>query len=107
MTAAVCAVILSANHNLTPMQVRLLLTQTADSTFAPNRRRGWGLINCWEAVKLARNLTGAGNISAGNVKEYKLNQNYPNPFNPSTQLEFGISKLGFVSLSIYDILGKE
>ena len=107
MTAAVCAVILSANHNLTPMQVRLLLTQTADSTFAPNRRRGWGLINCWEAVKLARNLTGAGNISAGTVKEYKLNQNYPNPFNPSTQLEFGISKLGFVSLRIYDILGKE
>ena len=58
-------------------------------------------------MKLARNLTGAGNISAGNVKEYKLNQNYPNPFNPSTQLEFGISKLGFVSLRIYDILGKE
>ncbi|MDQ3019531.1 MAG: S8 family serine peptidase [Bacteroidota bacterium] len=53
MTAGVCAVILSANNNLTPMQVRQLLIQTADSTFAPNRRRGWGLINCWEAVKLA------------------------------------------------------
>ncbi|MEO8209646.1 MAG: S8 family serine peptidase [bacterium] len=53
MTAGVCAVILSANHDLTPMQVRQLLIQTADSTFAPNRRRGWGLINCWEAVKLA------------------------------------------------------
>ncbi len=39
--------------------------------------------------------------------EYKLYQNYPNPFNPVTNLEFGISKLGFVSLKVYDILGKE
>ena len=38
---------------------------------------------------------------------FKLDQNYPNPFNPVTNLEFGISKLGFVSLKVYDILGKE
>jgi len=38
---------------------------------------------------------------------YKLGQNYPNPFNPITNLEFGIPKLGFVSLKIYDMLGKE
>ena len=40
-------------------------------------------------------------------KKFKLHQNYPNPFNPVTQLEFGIPKLGFVSLKVYDILGKE
>ena len=34
-------------------------------------------------------------------------QNYPNPFYPITHLEFGISKLGFVSLKIYDLPGKE
>ncbi|MBL8006913.1 MAG: T9SS type A sorting domain-containing protein, partial [Ignavibacteria bacterium] len=38
---------------------------------------------------------------------YSLNQNYPNPFNPVTNLEFGIPDLGFVTLKIYDILGKE
>jgi len=38
---------------------------------------------------------------------FSLNQNYPNPFNPVTNLEFGISKLGFVSLKVYDMLGKE
>nr|HMS33987.1 T9SS type A sorting domain-containing protein [Ignavibacteria bacterium] len=38
---------------------------------------------------------------------YYLSQNYPNPFNPVTNLEFGISKLGFVSLRVYDALGKE
>lgn len=54
LTAGVCGIILSANPNLTPRQVWQFLKQTADSTNTPNRLRGWGLINCWEAVKLAR-----------------------------------------------------
>jgi hypothetical protein len=38
---------------------------------------------------------------------YKLNQNYPNPFNPSTSIEFAVAGKGFVSLKVFDILGKE
>ncbi len=38
---------------------------------------------------------------------FKLEQNYPNPFNPTTNFEFGILVRGFVSLKIYDVLGKE
>ncbi|MCB0727481.1 MAG: T9SS type A sorting domain-containing protein [Ignavibacteriae bacterium] len=41
------------------------------------------------------------------IMSFNLSQNYPNPFNPSTNLEFGISELGFVSLKVYDALGKE
>ena len=40
-------------------------------------------------------------------EEYSLSQNYPNPFNPTTNLEFGISKLGFVSLKVYNSIGME
>jgi len=36
-----------------------------------------------------------------------LRQNYPNPFNPVANLEFGILNLGFVSLKVFDVLGKE
>jgi len=38
---------------------------------------------------------------------YKLCQNYPNPFNPTTNIEFAIPKDNFVSLKIYNLLGKE
>ncbi|MBL7092825.1 T9SS type A sorting domain-containing protein [candidate division KSB1 bacterium] len=37
---------------------------------------------------------------------YTLFQNYPNPFNPETTIEFGLPKLCFVEISIYDINGK-
>lgn len=38
---------------------------------------------------------------------YKLEQNYPNPFNPSTVITYEIPKRTFVSIKVYDILGRE
>ena len=52
-------------------------------------------------------LTGFSNITSEIPERYYLSQNYPNPFNPSSNLGFGISKLGFVSLKVYDVLGNE
>lgn len=40
-------------------------------------------------------------------QEYSLEQNYPNPFNPETQIEYSLSKPGFVTLSVIDILGNK
>jgi len=39
--------------------------------------------------------------------KFNLYQNYPNPFNPTTNIKFDLPKNLFVSLKIYDILGKE
>jgi len=37
---------------------------------------------------------------------FALNQNYPNPFNPTTTIKFQIPKQAFVTIKVYDILGK-
>ena len=42
-----------------------------------------------------------------NPKSYVLNQNYPNPFNPSTVINYYLPVPGYVSLKIYDSIGRE
>ncbi|MBS4028718.1 MAG: T9SS type A sorting domain-containing protein [Ignavibacteriales bacterium] len=39
--------------------------------------------------------------------EFSLEQNYPNPFNPTTTLSFVIGHWSFVTLKVYDVLGRE
>ena len=39
--------------------------------------------------------------------EFKLEQNYPNPFNPSTKIVYDIPKNIYVTLKIYNSIGKE
>ena len=37
----------------------------------------------------------------------QLGQNFPNPFNPVTEIKYEIPKVADVSISIFNILGKE
>jgi hypothetical protein len=39
--------------------------------------------------------------------KFSLEQNYPNPFNPVTSMQYTIGSRQFVTLKIYDLLGKE
>ena len=41
------------------------------------------------------------------VDGYSLLQNYPNPFNPTTNISFSFPTKSFVSLTVYDIIGRE
>jgi hypothetical protein len=41
------------------------------------------------------------------IRDFTLHQNYPNPFNPSTTISFSTPRRSYVSLKIYDCLGKE
>ena len=60
-----------------------------------------------DTIKLKGDVvTGIENISVAPTT-YSLSQNYPNPFNPSTKIQFGVTKEAFVTLKVYDMLGRE
>lgn len=210
--SGVAAMILSARPELTPIQVRDALRNTASNSAAPNSAIGWGIINAYQAVlyhgmvissdpevsltqdsnfsvslfivspsvvkkdsirlyytydnganftmlpmspgQMVDSSTNSGKYSAvipklsgtpkfyvravdaSNIARtspytapaelydaktgttgvpqpnpvpsaYALNQNFPNPFNPATIISFDVPRKGFVTLKIYDVLGKE
>ncbi len=39
--------------------------------------------------------------------QFSLSQNYPNPFNPTTNIQFSIINVQYVTLKIFDLLGRE
>jgi hypothetical protein len=38
---------------------------------------------------------------------FRLEQNYPNPFNPSTEIRFVVPRASYLSIIIYDLLGRK
>ncbi|MCX6122026.1 MAG: glycosyl hydrolase [Ignavibacteriales bacterium] len=52
-------------------------------------------------------MSGVENEPVAIVKTFCLEQNYPNPFNPGTNFTYRMSKTGFVSIKVFDLLGRE
>ncbi len=54
-----------------------------------------------------QSITIIKNDLSGIPDTYNLYQNFPNPFNPSTIIRYDLPKEGFVTMKIYNLLGKE
>lgn len=56
---------------------------------------------------LQENPTSVDRSAAEAPHDFALFQNYPNPFNPNTVISYQLSAVSFVTLKIYDVLGRE
>jgi hypothetical protein len=65
---------------------------------------GWTYTNTDTCLN---NPVSVNNITTEIPREYNLSQNYPNPFNPVTMIKFALPKASFVTLKVYDMLGRE
>ncbi len=65
-----------------------------------------GTGNGIELVQIPR-VVNSINEPFASVRKYQLNQNYPNPFNPETIIHFQLPVDNYVSLKVYDLLGRE
>ena len=46
-------------------------------------------------------------VEIGLPTKFNLSQNYPNPFNPTTNIKYQIVNNSFVTLKVFDLLGRE
>jgi len=52
-------------------------------------------------------VTAVGGLPVGHPAASRLEQNYPNPFNPSTTIRYQLPRRVHVSLTVFDLLGRE
>ena len=78
-----------------------------NSIFFINDTTGWAVGDSGKILFTENGGVTSVEENIFNPFNFYLSQNYPNPFNPVTSLQYAIGSRQFVTLKVYDLLGKE
>ena len=71
------------------------------------REAGWSAGPAWCYMDPATMVLGVKETgTTGIPQSFELIGNYPNPFNPSTVVKYSMPEAGYVTINIYDVVGK-
>ncbi len=104
LVAGVCALVLEAHPDWTPLEVREALMMTASRAAMPDSHTyGWGVIDAWAAI----HYDPSGTIERPKEINEDIGwlQCLPNPFQGQAGIRFHLKKSGQVVVSVYDIRG--
>jgi len=107
LVAGVVCQMLQMNPELTPIQVRDILRNTASRTNNPDNTYGWGIIDAEAAIQMADFQPTATEDPALPTTQIELKTPYPNPFSGDTVFEVHApANAGAARLSFYNLLGQ-
>lgn len=69
--------------------------------------QSWGPTNDYPIKLVVERIVTGIDENKNQINDYVLYQNYPNPFNPVTTIEYYLPHSNFVTLKVFDSLGKE
>jgi len=101
LVSGAAAVILSANPDWTPMEIREAMMATADRAGNPDNEYGYGVIDVMAAIEYEPTSSNENEMPT----DFSVLNIYPNPFNPATTIQFSIVKPDYYSLDVYSING--
>ena len=102
LVSGAIALLLQANPNLNPIQIRGILRQTSSRSNNPDNFYGWGIINTLLDLNVILKVD-----NSFIPDDFILYQNYPNPFNPSTSINWHSPLGSWITIKLYDVLGRE
>jgi subtilisin family serine protease len=104
LVAGAAACVLQAHPDWTPQQVREALMMTASDPENPDNQYGWGIIDVMGTI----NYQFMEIVNSVIVPvDYSISRPFPNPFNPMIHFNVSIFQQSNITLTIFDIYGKE